>query len=77
MFNFIQLSYIVLIETYWNVNYLTAMPGAATACVLIETYWNVNQLNPVTVDKQYIVLIETYWNVNAFSILSLKPLASS
>ena len=32
----------VLIETYWNVNVLSAGGSGAQTGVLIETYWNVN-----------------------------------
>ena len=32
----------VLIETYWNVNFLEALYTEFDKEVLIETYWNVN-----------------------------------
>ena len=34
--------WMVLIETYWNVNYQWGIWVTAHARVLIETYWNVN-----------------------------------
>ena len=35
-------SNVVLIETYWNVNYASTVALDIDAIVLIETYWNVN-----------------------------------
>ena len=32
----------VLISTYWNVNFSSENLSLATECVLISTYWNVN-----------------------------------
>ena len=32
----------VLIETYWNVNFMVALLVKNPIYVLIETYWNVN-----------------------------------
>ena len=55
----------VLIETYWNVNSLTAVGSSSRERVLIETYWNVNTLEDVIEQTGTTVLIETYWNVNA------------
>ena len=54
----------VLIETYWNVNSLTAVGSSSRERVLIETYWNVNTLEDVIEQTGTTVLIETYWNVN-------------
>ena len=34
---------VILIETYWNVNFLYHQTGSCTVLILIETYWNVNQ----------------------------------
>ena len=34
----------VLIDTWWNVNILTAYLYAAGDAVLIDTWWNVNQV---------------------------------
>ena len=36
---------IVLIETYWNVNFVNDVEEELEAVVLIETYWNVNKLS--------------------------------
>ena len=35
---------LVLIETYWNVNYCFWILKYRRLTVLIETYWNVNKL---------------------------------
>ena len=39
--------WIVLIETYWNVNSNTFPPPPLSPPVLIETYWNVNAPLPL------------------------------
>ena len=59
--------YLVLIETYWNVNATKLINWCNSKGVLIETYWNVNTrvLNSSIID--FLVLIETYWNVNEMS----------
>ena len=35
-------AYIVLIDTWWNVNVASAEAGEDAALVLIDTWWNVN-----------------------------------
>ena len=54
----------VLIETLWNVNFLSPVIVLDRVIVLIETLWNVN----FSADTQQVlrstVLIETLWNVN-------------
>ena len=37
-----MMSKYVLIETYWNVNYIDTSTQSSKVIVLIETYWNVN-----------------------------------
>ena len=54
----------VLIETYWNVNYMETGKNHQDFSVLIETYWNVNKIGALVIFRQSHVLIETYWNVN-------------
>ena len=58
---------LVLIETYWNVNSLTALEIINLSDVLIETYWNVNVVSLFLFPHFPTVLIETYWNVNVLS----------
>ena len=38
----LELSEMILIETYWNVNYNDTPKIISNASILIETYWNVN-----------------------------------
>ena len=55
----------VLIETYWNVNFLHGKGFLLSRSrVLIETYWNVNLTFGCVLIHHILVLIETYWNVN-------------
>ena len=55
----------VLIETYWNVNFDVILVWKFSRFVLIETYWNVNTgARPSSTYRHWLVLIETYWNVN-------------
>lgn len=54
----------VLIELYWNVNFIDSLITAIWFTVLIELYWNVNQKELCGNDARAIVLIELYWNVN-------------
>ena len=54
----------VLIETYWNVNFVAKTLPESALFVLIETYWNVNRLVKTRNGFKVLVLIETYWNVN-------------
>ena len=56
----------VLIETYWNVNFNGAWEKDPVKVVLIETYWNVNFTRSASRSCRVLVLIETYWNVNPF-----------
>ena len=41
---------LVLIDTWWNVNYKTKVTTSKTASVLIDTWWNVNSIFVDTVD---------------------------
>ena len=57
-------SYVVLIETLWNVNWDGELYVFRNTEVLIETLWNVNALwKWIYLDPES-VLIETLWNVN-------------
>ena len=56
---------LVLIETYWNVNFKVIITKEEENEVLIETYWNVNSLSFLVSYRPVSVLIETYWNVNS------------
>ena len=58
----------VLIETYWNVNFVQVVHFLKRQIVLIETYWNVNTKDSTPLKWRGYVLIETYWNVNEFLI---------
>ena len=60
----IALVIIVLIEAYWNVNYISQVKTVCTREVLIEAYWNVNELEKHKNNTGNNVLIEAYWNVN-------------
>ena len=55
---------IVLIDTWWNVNYDTAPCCISMCSVLIDTWWNVNDKKVLFVDIEHTVLIDTWWNVN-------------
>ena len=55
---------LVLIETYWNVNFCLYSLESILQVVLIETYWNVNVIAMQRTKALGLVLIETYWNVN-------------
>ena len=56
--------YIVLIDTWWNVNNGLCLTMNIQLVVLIDTWWNVN----VSALKKSLgngtVLIDTWWNVN-------------
>ena len=54
----------VLIELYWNVNFLFLFSLCSCFRVLIELYWNVNFKIFNTIILLVFVLIELYWNVN-------------
>ena len=41
----------VLIELYWNVNFLIHKNNAIAREVLIELYWNVNKYDPVQLQE--------------------------
>ena len=43
-------SVLVLIDTWWNVNYTTYKRSCYSLLVLIETWWNVNSIFVDTVD---------------------------
>ena len=61
---FQNLSDIVLIDTWWNVNYKTKVTTSKTASVLIDTWWNVNDFFTSEIENLLNVLIDTWWNVN-------------
>ena len=66
----------VLIETLWNVKYLTLSRIAGCTFVLIETLWNVKLNTLTTVFLADVVLIETLWNVNTSEYRARKLLKS-
>ncbi len=55
---------IVLISTYWNVNFIEGTDKLIIGNVLISTYWNVNNQATTSCVSAALVLISTYWNVN-------------
>ena len=56
--------YLVLIDTWWNVNTLPFANCDNVWYVLIDTWWNVNYHEYEIIYSQYVVLIDTWWNVN-------------
>ena len=54
----------VLIDTWWNVNCVTAERIISESLVLIDTWWNVNVIAIFVPCLRYFVLIDTWWNVN-------------
>ena len=56
---------VILIETYWNVNFTNCRGYGQREKILIETYWNVNTPYSKKQLFRIYILIETYWNVNA------------
>ena len=59
-------AHIVLIDTWWNVNYYAYLFLPNVAHVLIDTWWNVNT-DKIVFSTQFVyVLIDTWWNVNLF-----------
>ena len=61
----------VLIDTWWNVNVVSAGCVIFKKLVLIDTWWNVNTLKSPDAKTDSTVLIDTWWNVNLFTKLSL------
>ena len=57
------MSFIVLIETLWNVKILATIRDTISEMVLIETLWNVKVPSPLSGASVCLVLIETLWNV--------------
>ena len=55
----------VLIDTWWNVNYLMMQLRKAFNSVLIDTWWNVNAEQGDVSEYDLSVLIDTWWNVNS------------
>ncbi len=66
---------IVLISTYWNVNYGLSSKDKSQPDVLISTYWNVNTNETSGFFTSITVLISTYWNVNPY-VLFMSPAVS-
>ena len=56
--------YLVLIDTWWNVNLLLLYRLAVMNRVLIDTWWNVNHGHLRCYSVTQTVLIDTWWNVN-------------
>ena len=61
---------LVLIDTWWNVNFTLIRFCACSCWVLIDTWWNVNLHLILQEDCITDVLIDTWWNVN-LNILSI------
>ena len=55
---------IVLIDTWWNVNFIKMALFIILQMVLIDTWWNVNKSSIFLLPSFYRVLIDTWWNVN-------------
>ena len=56
--------FLVLIDTWWNVNILSYFACVISRHVLIDTWWNVNTLVKNIPKIIKAVLIDTWWNVN-------------
>ena len=56
--------WVVLIDTWWNVNMKSLTEKQYFLIVLIDTWWNVNAYDFVVVSVPEFVLIDTWWNVN-------------
>ena len=54
----------VLIDTWWNVNFVDIFKLTNQFRVLIDTWWNVNCSYRMQGALRAIVLIDTWWNVN-------------
>ena len=54
----------VLIDTWWNVNPMSALIVFPAKKVLIDTWWNVNTESICKWFGIQPVLIDTWWNVN-------------
>ena len=61
---FFHLKRWVLIDTWWNVNFIKHCSTKRVYFVLIDTWWNVNMINNDAWISEEIVLIDTWWNVN-------------
>ena len=68
-------TYIVLIDTWWNVNSSSVFQNFYAGEVLIDTWWNVNVSKPVRYYTFDVVLIDTWWNVNI--IMLVVPVSAS
>ena len=62
--NHIEIRFIELIETLWNVNILLGYLHRLQLRELIETLWNVNCNKSIYHNYHHTELIETLWNVN-------------
>ena len=71
----VTMSYLVLIDTWWNVNQLAEGGVLKKGQVLIDTWWNVNKLRDTPVLADRIVLIDTWWNVN-YDVYEIEELAT-
>ena len=56
--------FLVLIDTWWNVNQGNTNSSPRSFFVLIDTWWNVNTLRSPDAKTDSTVLIDTWWNVN-------------
>ena len=68
---------LVLIDTWWNVNYIQQSKILNPNKVLIDTWWNVNINNYDSHTKSITVLIDTWWNVNVKQIKEDKTMRKS
>ena len=66
--------YLVLIDTWWNVNSDGSICSQFVIRVLIDTWWNVNTFKIYNSSVVVSVLIDTWWNVN--EILSVSVLVT-
>ena len=61
-----EYAFFVLIDTWWNVNFISQRKNTTALSVLIDTWWNVNSYNEGKESGSRLVLIDTWWNVNSF-----------
>ena len=68
--------YIVLIDTWWNVNCIFIIKKDNNKKVLIDTWWNVNHGKRIAFCNSSYVLIDTWWNVNSCTVKTVLTLSS-
>ena len=60
----------VLIDTWWNVNFVYIRTESDVDKVLIDTWWNVNCMLDAIMSLAVSVLIDTWWNVNNAALIN-------